>query len=264
MDKQKRFKRLSITRILKRKQKPAALKKSASLQQVWGQFMGCLTIKEENAKQTKNKDHSVRMSSLSDFIIIYFKTTTAVATMPEEDWHTPVKSSSQNASSIENPGTNANFPVPVSEYVPDFSSPYLGLHSRRESRLGFGGWRYSEDEQLDSFYSGLGGADLPSVDKDEDEDALVLDDGQPDDHSQIGISVHQQNDTQLTENKNRFTEIEDETENCFVEIEEDTSEGDDQERQTRNTALNIKSTSTRQVNVTNSMPDFLGLKTPAT
>ncbi|KAL5854470.1 hypothetical protein ACOSQ4_004272 [Xanthoceras sorbifolium] len=222
MDKQKRFKRLSITRILKRKQKPSALKKSASLQQVWYQFMGCLTIKEENAKQTKTKDHS------------------------------------------ENPGTNANFPVPVSEYVPDFSSPYLGLHSRRESRLGFGGWRYSEDEQLDSFYSGLGGADLPSVDKDEDEDALVLDDGQPDDHSQIGISVHQQNDTQLTENKNRFTEIEDETENCFVEIEEDTSEGDDQERQTRNTALNIKSTSTRQVNVTNSMPDFLGLKTPAT
>ncbi|KAL5856843.1 hypothetical protein ACOSQ3_004301 [Xanthoceras sorbifolium] len=203
MDKQKRFKRLSITRILKRKQKSAALKKSASLQQVWDQFMGCLTIKEENAKQTKTKDHS------------------------------------------ENPGTDANFPVPVSEYVPSFSSPYLGLHNRRVSQLGFGGW----------------GADLPSVDKDEDEDALVLDDGQPDDHSQIGtIYVHQQIDTQLSEGteetKNRFTEIEDETEKCLVEIEEDTSEGDDQESQTRSTALN--STSTRQVNVTQLNARFPG------
>ncbi|KAL5856873.1 hypothetical protein ACOSQ3_004331 [Xanthoceras sorbifolium] len=136
MDKQKRFKRLSITRILKRKQKPSALKKSASLQQVWYQFMGL------------------------------------------------------------------------------------------------------------------------------DEDALVLKDEQLDDHSQIGISVHQQNDTQLSEGteetKNRFTEIEDETENCFVEIEEDTSEGDDQERQTRSTALNIKSTSTRQINITQLNARFHG------
>ncbi|KAH7575853.1 hypothetical protein JRO89_XS02G0232000 [Xanthoceras sorbifolium] len=143
MDKQKRFKRLSITRILKRKQKPSALKKSASLQQVWYQFMGY-------------------------------------------------------------------------------------------------------------------GSGLPSV----DEDALVLKDEQLDDHSQIGISVHQQNDTQLSEGteetKNRFTEIEDETENCFVEIEEDTSEGDDQERQTRNTALNLKSTSTRQINITQLNARFHG------
>ncbi|KAL5856867.1 hypothetical protein ACOSQ3_004325 [Xanthoceras sorbifolium] len=244
MDKQKRFKRLNITRILKRKQKPAALKKSASLQQVWDQFMGCLTIKEENAKQTKTKDHSV------------------LATMPEEDRHTPVKSSLQNASSIVriNKGiarTNANFPVPVSEYVPAFSSPYLGLQ-KRNKRLLFSGRAFAGLEQSAGSYSGLGGADLKSV----DEDALVLDDGQPDDHSQIGISVHQQNDTQLTEGteetKNRFTEIEDETENCFVEIEEDTSEGDDQERQTRNTALNLKSTSRRQINITQLNARFPG------